>query len=197
MKMTRKSRKALAEVNYDLFHPVVSRSVENERSRAFRPGEEGKTSSLPALPELYAMFDNLNFQYFDGRLPRPKISYSARMLIAGTFTPPKNEIRIGRKYHEVFPDEIEDTMKHEMIHIIHPRHDRKFKAVARRIGASLKARTHPSLQGNHKYLYTCPHCGQEYPRQKRLRMAYCGVCARGGRFDAEFKLKLLRSKKNS
>jgi predicted SprT family Zn-dependent metalloprotease len=150
---------------------------------------------LPDLSMLNTLFHEFNRQYFDSSLPTPGISYSDRMLIAGSFAPDKNEIRIGRKYHEIFPDEIEDTLKHEMIHIIYPNHDQNFKALAARIGASLKAKSHPALCGNCKYLYICPHCGKEYPRRKRLRMAYCGICATGGQFHANYKLKLLKSLK--
>jgi len=141
------------------------------------------------------MYDCFNNIYFAGRLPFTKISYSDRMLIAGTFTPAKNEIKIGRKYHKIFSDEIEDTLKHEMIHIVNPRHDARFKKLAANIGASLKARVHPMLRGKYKYLYVCPACGIEYPRRKRFRMAYCGVCSKKYGINSIYKLKLLKSGK--
>ncbi|UCD93686.1 MAG: SprT-like domain-containing protein [Candidatus Zixiibacteriota bacterium] len=187
--------KALAETNFDLFHPampavmeVSTRLPEIETLPETRP-------PLPDLPRLYVMFDSLNARYFQGKLPPTEISYSTRMLIAGSFSPNTNEIKIGRKYHEIFPDELEDTLKHEMIHIINRNHDRRFKAIAGKIGASVRARTHPALQGNCKYLYVCLGCGREYPRRKRLRMASCGVCTKGKSFDPRFKLKLLKSSK--
>jgi len=139
------------------------------------------------------MFERYNRIYFDNCLPRVDIEYSTRMLSAGSYTPSRKLIRIGRKYHELFPQDLADTMKHEMIHIQIFRHDSAFKAEAQRIGASIKARSHPLLRKPARYLYICGNCGREYPRQKRLRMASCGVCTSGKRFDPRFKLKLKKT----
>jgi predicted SprT family Zn-dependent metalloprotease len=142
------------------------------------------------------MFDIYNQQYFDGKLPKVKIRYSKRMLAAGGYFPRKREIRISEKYHTYFPDEVYDTLKHEMIHIIHLKHDKQFKEIARRIGASLRANEHPDLRRPPRYLYVCPHCRTEYPRHKRLRMASCGKCSKG-KFDAKYKLVLKKSFKKA
>jgi hypothetical protein len=115
------------------------------------------------------------------------------MMSAGSYTPSHKLIRIGRKYHEVFPRDIDDTLKHEMIHIVHFNHNAAFKAEARRIGCSVRAQSHPSLRKPPRYLYECPACRTEYPRQKILRMASCGDCSRGGKFDSRFKLRLKAS----
>jgi len=194
MKRKKQSRKALAQVNYDLFDPPVTASPDS-RTELFIPTYGGETGiELPSVPELYDMFNRINEQYFRGRLPQARISYSNRMLIAGSFTPSKKEIKIGRRYHEIFPDDVEDTLKHEMIHIINLKHDTRFRRIADKIGASLKARSHPALRGSYKYLYICPACGKEYPRRKRLRMASCGICTRGKSFDPRFKLILKKTK---
>lgn len=148
---------------------------------------------LPDTDELYQKFELFNWQYFQGNLPRVRIEYSNRMRSAGSYSPNEKLIRIGRKYHELFPEDIDDTLKHEMIHIVHFRHDAAFKREAARVGATLKARSHPSLRREPKYLYQCPGCKLEYPRQKRLRLASCGKCSTGGRFDKRFKLKLTGS----
>lgn len=194
MAVSKRQMKALREIAYDLFRPHVLTEPEPEVEVAVA-ASASEAAVLPPLSDLYRMYDEYNREYFGGRLPATKISYSGRMLIAGSYTPLRNEIKIGRKYHEIFPEEIADTLKHEMIHIINPRHDGKFKALASRIGASLKAKSHPALRGNYKYLYVCPACGREYPRRKRLRMAYCGICTTGRQFDNKFKLKLVKAKK--
>jgi predicted SprT family Zn-dependent metalloprotease len=111
------------------------------------------------------------------------------MLVAGGYFPDKNEIRISVKYHTFFPDEVYDTLKHEMIHIVHFKHDAAFKRMARRIGASIRANEHPALRRRPRYIYICPGCFAEYPRQKRLRMASCGKCSKG-KFDPRYKLIL-------
>ena len=140
------------------------------------------------------MYDIFNRQYFDGELPRVAIEYSTRMTSAGSYDRTRRMIRIGRKYHDLFPDEIEDTLKHEMIHQRHWRHDAAFKAEAARIGASIRANGHPSLRRPPRYIYACPACRTEYPRQKRLVMASCGRCSSRHRYDARFKLKLIKSR---
>ena len=131
--------------------------------------------------------------YFDGRLPTPRIEYSNRMTSAGSYIPSQRLIRIGRKYHQLFPEDLHDTLKHEMIHMLHLRHDAAFKQEAARVGATVTAKSHPALRKPPKYVYICPGCGKLYPRQKRFRMASCGDCSAGGEFDERFKVKLKKS----
>ncbi len=187
MRLSRSQRKALAAHNFDLFDqtgPVAVSTAEAVSESAAEP------VPLPSVEDLYALYERYNNIFFGGRLPQVRIEYSTRMRCAGSYTPAKGVIRIGRKYHELFPEEVGDTLKHEMIHILHFRHDAAFKAEAARIGASIRARAHPSLRKPPRYVYVCGNCGREYPRQKRLRMASCGACSRGGRFDARHKLRL-------
>lgn len=171
--------KTLSPTNFDLFVDAVDSS---------------SASELPSIENLNRMFDIYNAQYFQGKLPRVTIRYSKRMLAAGGYFPQKREIRISEKYHKIFPDEVYDTLKHEMIHIVHLRHNAAFKRMARRIGASVQANEHPSLRRPARYLYVCPRCLTEYPRHKRLRMASCGRCSSGG-FDERFKLVLKKNLK--
>jgi len=206
MRKTKRQLKALAALNLDLFEPedisvpapatihalirehahptaeAVS-SLENSRPEPLSP-------ELPPVADLYRLFDRYNWMYFEGALPRPTIEYSSRMTSAGAYIPGRRMIRIGVKYHRVFPDEVADTLKHEMIHMIHLKHDAAFKAEASRIGASVRARSHPSLRRPPRYIYVCDNCGTEYPRQKILRMASCGTCSAGGRYDRRYKLRL-------
>ena len=186
------SKKALQDKNFDLFMahsthlpPVPKMALPIDIAVA-------KTDQLPSVETLRQLFDNFNLEYFGGILPEVKIAYSGRMLIAGSYSVNEKVIRIGRKYHEKFPEDIEDTLKHEMIHIIDLSHGRKFKAIARRIGASLRAKAHPELRLPAKYSYICPVCGKIYQRRKKLRMASCGTCSKGGKFDSSCKLKLLK-----
>ena len=187
MLISRKQQLAIKAINYDLFENVQIAISEYVIPQKEQPG------TLPSAETLHHLFNRFNFLYFDGKLTRPVIEYSNRMTCAGSYTPVKNLIKISQKYHAIFPYEIEDTLKHEMIHMIHFNHNAAFKVEAKRIGASLKAKTHPSLQKQPKYLYACPGCGLEYPRQKKVRMSSCGSCSRKGRFDPDFKLKLSKS----
>ena len=155
-----------------------------------------RPSDLPSLDDLYGMYAIYNQQYFEGKLPGVKISYSKRMLAAGAYYPTRREIKISEHYHRLFPDEVYDTLKHEMIHVVHFTHTAAFKAVARRIGASIRANEHPSLRRPPRFIYVCPVCFTEYPRVRRLRMASCGRCSRKG-FDERFKLVLKRRLKGA
>ncbi len=186
MAKTKQQQKALAALNYDLFPP---------QPETYPKPEKEVKKRLPTLEELYRMFDIYNMLYFAGKLPAATIEYSNRMSNAGSYTPSEKLIRIGRKYHEIFPNDLPDTLKHEMIHIIHLRHDAMFKQEAARIGATVKARSHPDLCRPPKYIYICPGCKKEYPRQKRLVMASCGDCSDKGKFDKRYKLKLYKSRK--
>jgi predicted SprT family Zn-dependent metalloprotease len=193
MRTSKRQYRALVQIHYELFPGFDVNTTDDSRIGI----DESSTDSectLPDINSLYRMFDTYNDELFKRRLPRVRISYSNRMLIAGSYTPALREIKLGRKYHKIFPDDLSDTLKHEMIHIIYPRHDRKFKALAARLKVSLKARAHPDLRGPYKYLYICPSCGREYPRRKRFRMASCGICSRGNRFDPKFKLRLADSR---
>ncbi len=171
-------RKPLSPTNLDLFAAPQTSGV--------------ISPDLPSIDNLEQMYDIYNAQYFGGKLPMVKLKYSKRMLAAGCYYPQKGEIRISVKYHKLFPDEVYDTLKHEMIHIIHLKHNAAFKQVAKRIGASVRANAHPDLRRPPKYLYICPNCRLEYPRQKRLRLASCGKCSRNG-YEDRFKLILKKN----
>ncbi len=198
---TRRQLRAAVSAVLDLFSPqpitvpapatMHTRILEEGREVAVRATQflpVPKATALPSAVDLYAMFDRFNLTYFAGSLPRVTILYSERMSSAGSYTPRQKLIRIGRKYHEIFPEEIADTLKHEMIHIKHFKHNAAFKREAKRVGASVQANYHPSLHKAPRFVYACPTCGKEYNRQKVLRMASCGDCTKGKRFDPRYKL---------
>jgi predicted SprT family Zn-dependent metalloprotease len=183
MASTRKQREAMKMANFDLFFTSGDTAVDG------RPNE---TRMLPDQGGLYEMFMAINHKYFGGTLPRVSIEWSKRMRVAGKYFVDERLIKLGRKYHEYYPDEVEDTLKHEMVHILYPDHGPQFKREAARIGTSNHARDYPGGTSPHKYIYICPACGQKYYRHRRLRMASCGTCSKHG-YDSRFKLKLHRS----
>ena len=206
MGKTKQQKKALAALNYNLFrlenlcppapatiHTKIQQHVQRQQPPVAAEALKFLQTKPPSVEQLYRMFDVYNWTYFKGKLPRVTIKYSRRMTSAGSYIPGQKLIRIGCKYHEVYPGEITDTLKHEMIHICHFKHDAAFKAEARRIGASVKAKSHPSLRKPPRYIYVCHTCGKQFPRQRRLRMASCGYCTSGKEFDPRFKLKLLKN----
>ncbi|MFQ5453902.1 MAG: SprT-like domain-containing protein, partial [Candidatus Zixiibacteriota bacterium] len=178
MAKTKTQKKALSTLNLDLFKqesltPPAPATIHTKIKEHLKrrplielPVEKTHDKVLPAIEELYILFERYNWSYFDGQLPRVNIEYSHRMSCAGSYTPRKKLIRIGYKYHLLFPEEISDTLKHEMIHLKNFKHNAAFKKEAERIGASIKAKRHPLLQKSPKYLYICPSCKKEYPRQR-------------------------------
>lgn len=212
-KTTSRSLKALAALNLDLFQPELIQvpapatlytkiKVHAQRlpwaGLLTDPAISIRTAEqLPTPEQLYDLFERYNWMYFAGKLPWTKIEYSARMTSAGSYNPRRRLIRISRKYHEIFPEELGDTLKHEMLHIKYPDHSVRFRQEAARIGASVKARSHPALRKPPKYVYYCPVCLIEYPRQKRFAAASCGVCSKGGQYDDRFRLRLLKSPRRS
>ncbi len=197
----KKTRLRAVALNYDLFQletltppapATLYTKIMQDAARVIQietPPVTKTPTELPTVAELYRIYDELNFRYWNGKLPAVTIQYSSRMLSAGSYTPHNKLIKLGRKYHQLFPAEIVDTLKHEMIHILHFYHDAAFKREAERVGTTVKATYHPSLQRPPKFIYVCPSCKHEYPRHKRLRMHSCGACSRG-RFDPRFKLQL-------
>ena len=206
MRRSKRQQKAFEALNLDLFEPetlqVPSPATLYTRIREYAVASAENTvrqdpafgvvvpAELPPVEELRRLFRHYNWLYFKGKLPETRIEYSNRMTSAGSYSPRLKLIKISRKYHEIFPEEVADTLKHEMLHIVNPHHDAAFKAEAARVGASVKARSHPSLRKPPRYVYVCPNCGLEYPRQKKLRQSSCGRCSKGGHYDERFKLRL-------
>lgn len=185
MALSRKRRLALKENNLDLFFDFGKTA----------PKRQDSSELLPDSKALQYMYGRLNWKYFNGRLPRVQIEWSSRMLAAGKFYLGRNLIRLGKKYHEYYPEDIEDTLKHEMLHILYPNHGKIFKVEAKRIGASLHAREFTGGRSPYKYIYICPICHEKYYRHRYIRTASCGICSAGG-YDKRFKLKLYWSATN-
>ena len=181
-------------LNFDLFGAdsvmdghTHSNSVEQRRESV---DMSAAPENLPAVGELYRLFDLFNLVHFDGKLPTVRLSYSTRMLSAGSCSPREREIKLGVRYHQIFREELTDTLKHEMIHLVHYYHDAAFQAKARELGVSMHANSHPDLRRPARFVYECPECRKTYPRQKRFRMVSCGDCSNGS-FERRFKLRLI------
>ncbi len=146
---------------------------------------------LPSEGELLAMFHRFNQEYFAGTLPVATIRWSTRMRIAGCCYPTEREIRLSRHYHTHYPEEVRATLLHEMLHLIYPSHNTRFKAAAERLGISVYCKDYPGAHPRSKYTYVCPGCGEVYHRQKRANMS-CGKCS-GKTYDPRYKLVLTRA----
>jgi predicted SprT family Zn-dependent metalloprotease len=175
-------RIALRQANLDLF----SVDVEECFMAKLRTGVY-----FPDDADLSRLFADLNHKFFSGRLPDANVEWSSRMKHAGRCSQELNLIRLGLEYHRHYPEDIVDTLKHEMIHLLHPNHGTEFKREARRIGASRYAKQYPGMLKGMRYLYECPTCGESFPSRKLLRMRACGKCS-GRKYDSRHKLRFVR-----
>lgn len=143
---------------------------------------------LPDVATLQLMFAQFNYTYFDGEIPTHEIAYNVRFSnVAGriTYKPPK--IELSPKHLHGKPDQLRDTLLHEMIHAWlfargeNPGHTRTFKKKMRELGLSSiyhDLGTAAPLQENPKrYILRCEHCRREALRKRKpspgIRCAYC------------------------
>lgn len=144
--------------------------------------------SLPTTGGLMRRFRAFNSWYWSDFLPPAQVCWSTRMRIAGSCDYGRCIITLSRSYHEQFPDDLSDTLKHEMIHLVHHNHGAAFRREAIRVGATVHCREYPGLHPRARHIYVCPTCGTEFHRVRRERL-FCGRCS-GHRADERFELVL-------
>jgi predicted SprT family Zn-dependent metalloprotease len=180
--MRQATRKALKTCNLDLFAADPEEVfLDRIRSGRFFPNEDD-------LEQLYAC---LNMKYFSGALPEVKIEWSMRMKHAGKCIVSHKIIKLGTAYHRHYPEDITDTLKHEMIHLKIVNHGPAFNREAARIGTTRYAKDYPGMLRGLKYLYECPSCGETFASRKRFRERSCGRCSKG-KYDPRFKLRFIK-----
>lgn len=144
--------------------------------------------------ELKRMYKEFNESYFNNELPKyVDVEWSSRLTSNAGIHKKKinyvtNEveeiIRLSTHYHKKNPQDIIDTLVHEMVHVKYPRdkHGSKFINEMKRLNREygLNIRVYSSERALVKYKYICKECGKTYDRSRRLGSGYrCGVC-RGG-----------------
>lgn len=153
--------------------------------------------------DLKMMYNKFNRKIFNNKLPKDVCVYWTKRMTScagicsykrNRFTGEYVEFSIGLStpYHEKFPNEIEDTLVHEMIHILYPNqsHGYAFKSemgrINREFGMSISIHAKErAVEKKYNYLYACDCCGYEYKRLRRHKNDYkgatCGVKGcRGG-----------------
>jgi len=141
--------------------------------------------------ELTRLYEQINEKHFAGKLPSARVEWSSRLRIAGNCRPDEREIRLSISYHTHYPEEIINTLIHEMLHLVYPIHNASFRRAAQRIGISLHCRDYPGMHPRSRYVYLCPNCRTVYRRQKRADIS-CGKCS-GQAYDSRYKLVLKKS----
>ena len=145
---------------------------------------------LPDVADLQLMFAQYNYAYFDGEIPAHEIVYNTRFAsVAGriTYKPPK--IELSPKHLRGKPDELRETLLHEMIHAwlyarnLNPGHTATFKKKMRELGLSSiyhdLGTAAPLVENPKRYLLRCEHCRREGLRKRKPPAGMrCGHCRR-------------------
>jgi len=151
------------------------------------------------LPDLHALFDELNARFFGGRIAADVIWSRRLTSSAGNCVPREGLIRLSAHYHRRRPGALPLSLAHEMCHMLEPGHGAAF----RRIGAPIAAAFGVSWEkfrfceryvdrSRHRYLYACPRCGFELPsvRSSAYSCMRCGPET----YDERFRLALAESR---
>jgi predicted SprT family Zn-dependent metalloprotease len=156
---------------------------------------------LPNVAELQLLFAQLNYMHFDGEIPTYRIAYNARFSnLAGrtTYKPPT--IELSPKHLDGKPDELRETLLHEMIHAwlhakgANPGHTAAFKKKMRELG--LRSIYHdlgtakPFNESAKRYILRCEKCTMEVLRKRKPPANI--MCARCRKSLAVFEVVELR-----
>lgn len=136
--------------------------------------------------DLEEKFNEYNQKYFHGLVPPVKIQWNNRTTnTVGSchydwqLTPIK--IELSSKYLNMFPEEFEKTLVHEMIHVLYPSsgHEGEFKKTMDFLNSRFPELNITIYADNryYRYVYACEVCGQNYKRARKMPKGYvCGKC---------------------
>lgn len=134
---------------FALAHSTRRHIARIRRKRARRIADQPAGSAHDLEP----MFSSLNLQYFAGRLPRPRLGWSARAWRSqfGCYDPSLEQIVMNRRldHPDVPAYAVEFILYHEMLHVKHPlraaacglqAHSPEFRAEEKRYAQYAQAR---------------------------------------------------------
>lgn len=167
--------------------------------RAERP----LSNVLPSEPDLQMLFARLNYQFFNGEVPDCRIAYNARFSnTAGRISYDVRPllIELSIKHFRKYPQALEETLLHEMVHawcfarFRDTGHGPRFKKKMRDCGITSiyhdLGSVRPLTESSKRYILRCEHCAFEVLRRKRPgKPASCPRCNKR-RFDARFPLTI-------
>jgi predicted SprT family Zn-dependent metalloprotease len=133
---------------------------------------------LPDVATLQLLFAQLNYQHFDGEIPTYRIAFNARFSnVAGRITYKPPLIELSPKHLDGKPDELRDTLLHEMIHAwlhskkMNPGHTPAFKAKMRELGLPSiyhdMGKVAPRTESPRRYILRCEKCAMEVLRKRK------------------------------
>lgn len=146
--------------------------------------------------KLKLMYNHYNKVCFGGKLPQhTAVEWSTHMTRGAGYCRtirrrnerPRFLIKMSTHYHQRFTDEVEDTLVHEMIHVLHPNdsHGPKFLATMHdlnnRFGFTLAVKATGRAKVN--YVYVCVSCGYRYERVRKINLSTSSCGAKSCRGD--------------
>ncbi len=158
---------------------------------------------LPSEADLQLLFARLNYEKFNGEAPDCRICYNERFSNSVgriTYSGRPLLIELSPKHFRQYPEALEETLLHEMIHAwCYDRfrdtgHGAHFKKKMRECGITSiyhdLGRVRPLSGSTKRYILRCEQCGFEALR-KRLpgKPASCPRC-NARRFDRRFPLTI-------
>ncbi|HEY1656081.1 MAG TPA: SprT-like domain-containing protein [Candidatus Tumulicola sp.] len=149
------------------------------------------------------VFARLNYQCFNGEVPDCRIVYNERFSnSAGRIDYGKQPmtIELSPKHFRKYPEALEETLLHEMVHawcfvrFRETGHGARFKKKLRECGIGSiyhdLGSVRPLRESSKRYVLRCEHCGFEALRRKKpARPASCPRCNKR-RFDPRYLLAL-------
>jgi|GEM_PF-352493 len=167
--------------------------------------DERRTESfvLPTEADLQLLYARLNYQHFNGQAPDCRIRYNARFSNSAgriTYGAFPLLIELSTKHFERYPEALEETLLHEMVHAWcfarhrDTGHSARFKKKLRECGLSSiyhdLGNVRPLTESSKRYILRCEHCAFEVLRKKRPgKPASCPRCDKR-RFNPRFPLTI-------
>lgn len=158
---------------------------------------------LPSEADLQLLFARLNNEHFNGAAPDCRIAYNERFSNSAgriTYGPKPLLIELSPKHFRKYPEALEETLLHEMVHAwCYERfrdtgHGLRFRRKMRECG--LRSIYHdlgnvrPSKESSRRYILRCEACAFELLRRRVPRTpASCPRCNHR-RFDSRFPLSV-------
>jgi predicted SprT family Zn-dependent metalloprotease len=158
---------------------------------------------LPTEPDLQLLFARLNYQFFNGEVPDCRIRYNERFSNSAgriTYATRSMLIELSPKHFRKYPEALEETLTHEMVHawcfdrFRETGHTSRFRKKLRDCGMTSiyhdLGNVRPLNESSKRYILRCEQCGFEALRKKRPgKPASCPRCNKH-RFDPKFPLTM-------
>ncbi len=157
---------------------------------------------IPSEADLQLLFARLNYQHFNGEIPDCRIRYNARFSNSAgriTYRTPLL-IELSPKHFQKYPQALEETLLHEMVHawcfakFRDMGHGPRFKRKMRDLGLTSiyhdLGNVRAFNESSKRYILRCEHCGFEVLRRKKPgKPVSCARCDKR-RFNPRFPLTI-------